>query len=160
MTEDMTGIESSNINSKWLENIYENIKNIEALNRLALEGCQSLIEYIDLTISNKARFIGEIQYKNLRLFLSELDLLLDDISPVIEETSFSKYKESIKLIRKDINKKELFLQVKYNSSTNTVISCTTKPFYDETVDMLSKIKLNIIKDIKHLLYIEGSKQRW
>ncbi len=66
--------EATNISDLWLKNIFENVKNLESMERLAREGCVSLLEFAQMD----SRMLPEIQYKNLKMMISEIELLLSE----------------------------------------------------------------------------------
>jgi len=153
MPED-TSLETSNINSLWLQNIYENLKNLESMERLAYEGCNSVLEYAQIPYEYRPIQIADIQYKNLKSIISEMRLLLTDLTPTIDSKIIEKYKGIIDKITPIINTKRLFINEIYSSEKARVINSKTTPFFDTTLAFLSGIRANIIKDIEHILYIK------
>ena len=97
--------DSSNINFKWLENIYEQLKDIQEMERLSKEGCRSLIEYINVPNEVKGLLLPEIQYKNLRFAVLELNILIDNLKPILKDKT-DKYKLDITTVLNTIDKRE------------------------------------------------------
>lgn len=139
---------TSNINEKWLDNIYENIKKIENHERLAREGCESLIEYISLS----SKSLGQVQFKNLSLFVTEFGLLLGDLSPILED--LDKYKKILTQIKEALKNENLFIVSHYNTS-NQITRTELTPLFMETIEALYNLKVDLFREIKHILYIGG-----
>ena len=151
-------VESSNINSLWLNNIYENLKNLEMLERLAKEGCSSIFDYFQISPENKRIMLADVQYKNLRFMITEMDLLLTDLTPVIEGKALTKFRSDITRIQCYINQRKLFVKESYSASRNQIISSYTTEFFRSTLDMICNMHIDIIKEIKEILYM-GNKNK-
>lgn len=150
---DPTVFESDNINTLWLKNIFDNLKNIENISRLAKEGCTSIVEYAEIPLNNRAYFIGDTQYKNLRFLVTELSLLLDDLEvPIENKDELHKYKKSLDKISNIITNRKLFLKEPRDKDGN-IISSTPNQFFYDTLDILQHLKVNIYNNISHILYI-------
>lgn len=150
---------SSNINEKWLDNIYENIKNIEKLERYAREGCESLIEFLNIPFNQRAYILGEVQFKNLKLLISEFKLLLGDLSPLLEESKTKPYIEFINKVQKAINRRGLFIQSEYDLNGN-IKSAIPTPFFYETIEGFYNLKVKLFREekVRNILYIEDRRE--
>lgn len=146
--------ESSNINAIWLQNIYENIKNLEQLERIAREGCNSIMEYLQIPHESRAFILGDVQYKNLRFIITELDLLLIDLTPVIKESELIDFQLSLNKVKELIENRRLFLE-EPRGVDRSIRYSKPKPFFYETLNFLSLLKVSIIKSIAHILYIKN-----
>lgn len=152
------GYESTNIHLKWLDNIYNQIKVLQDFERIAREGCRDLIEYLEIPINMRSIIMPEVQYKNLRFMVLELDILISNLSPVLKEKT-DEYKKRIEPILKNINDRSLFLKdVKIN---NQIVRINILLFLDKTINYLTSIKSDLIKDISSILYLpEQEKKSW
>lgn len=148
-----TNIQTSNFNTKWLDNIYENIKKMEEHERNCMEGCQSIIEYLSIPFAQRDIIIKDAQYKNLKFFLTEFQLLLSDLSPILKEEKLNQFKTNLDTISGIINKRELFLSEVYDVNRNLKSIRLTK-FFDDTLTILSKLKVSLFMEIKTILYIK------
>lgn len=159
MEPQIDSFESTNINALWLNNIYENLKNLESLHRLAREGCNSIMEYLQIPYDQRLAMLGDIQYKNLRFILTETVLLLEDLSPVINETQYSKFIGQLKQLKKVINQRNLFIRDIYSASENKIINSKLTNFFFETLEYLGEVKVAMIKipDVSAILYVKSSR---
>ena len=148
-------VQSSNINQKWLENIYENIKNIEEHERLAKEGCESLMVYFGIPQDTRQIVLGDIQFKNLSFFLTEFHLLISDLTPVLNDKDVEYFRETIKKIEKGLKTEQLFINKVYDRSRKLKETKLT-PFFYETLNFLGELKIELFKKIKNILYIPSS----
>jgi len=82
----MENSESSqkNITDKWLDNIFECLMRMETYERLIKEGCESIMDYVQ----NPNLSIGDIQYKNYSLFITEAEILIEDTKHLIDKKRF------------------------------------------------------------------------
>lgn len=151
MEEYIENIQSSNINEKWLDNIYENIKKIEEYERLVREGCASLLDYVQIPLKSRPVVVGLTQFKTLRFLLTEFTLLLADLTPVLEDKS-KIYQKTIDTIDEVILNEKYFIQKRYDVNKNLTSVELTKLFY-ETVKTIHILKRDLFKEIKHILYI-------
>lgn len=148
--EDFT--QSANINEKWLQNIYENIKKLEDYERLVREGCSSLLEYVQIPLEKRPIVLGLTQFKNLKFFLTEFKLLLADLTPVLNSSEAKNFYEVINNVDKSLNAQRLFLNCKYNANRQLIETSTTE-FFTITIDALHNLKTDLFKQIKNILYI-------
>lgn len=152
------GIESSNINVKWIENIYENIKKIEEYERLAREGCSSILEYVQYPITNRNLLLAEIQYKNIRLLLNEFILVIPDIVPVIGEESSKSFLDTLDRISNIINNKESLVEQVRSDVNNNIRDAKMTPMFFKTLKVLSDCRIELIKMLKHILYVQEARK--
>lgn len=152
-----TEFESSNINALWLQNIYENIKNLENIERLAREGCSSVMEYMNIPYEHRPLIIGDVQFKNLKLMVTEIHLLLIDLTPILSRERLSYYNDALNKTGQVLKRRELFLEEP--KGTNRVVKYSrTTEFFQETLDFLSRVKTEIIRDISHILYVKSERK--
>lgn len=146
-------VTSANINTLWLQNIYENLKKLEENMRLAREGCNSVLEYLQLYNISKTS-LNDIRYKNLRLIITELSLLVTDLQPVLKDKA-NHYYTSISELDKVIDIRHLFVKETSNVDGQVKSSIVT-PFFKATLDHAEGIRRKIINDIAPILYMDGS----
>lgn len=154
--------QTSNINEKWLENIYENIKKTEELERLVREGCSSLLDYMNIPVSMRPVIVGTTQFKNLRFLITEFKLLLADVSPVLynettKEDGTAKFREFLDNVTKALENKSLFIKSSYDIN-GKLINTHITPFFNQTIEAFYSFKLELFKEIKHILYIENRRE--
>lgn len=150
-------IDTANINSKWIENIYENIKKIEEFERLAREGCSSIIEYAQIPPTDRSTFLVEVQYKNLKLLLNEFILVIPDITPVIGEVESTKFMGVLDRLSKVIEYKNNLIKYYKSDVLNKIIDAKlTETFYN-ILKILHDLRVELILLLKHILYREESK---
>lgn len=149
---------SGNINSLWINNIYENIKSIEIMVRMAREGCNSLNEYVQIPFERKELFIVDAQYKNLRQMHTELGLLVTDLSPLLKKEETEKYFNLLDSVEKVIENRKLFIEDIKNSDS-MIVSSRTTPFFYETLVFLEGIRRKLIMEMSGLLFIKDEMRR-
>jgi len=146
---------STNINSLWLQNIFENLKNLEVYERLAREGCGNLLEYVQLPIEKRQIFLNDVQYKNLRFILTEMHLLLSDLTPVIEKKSLEKFETNMIKLERIINNRKLFVKEGYSATHGAISNSKLTDMFYHTLDFLCSMRQDIIKEISHILYVKS-----
>jgi len=146
--------ETSNIHLDWLNNIYNELKIIQDLERTAREGCRNLMEYLQIPFGQQKIIMADTQYKNMRFLALELDLLISNLAPVISDDVI-KYSDQLNPILKHINNRSLFIEERIVN--NKIVEIYTLPFFNTTMDFLIRIKADIIKDIGHILYLSTDK---
>lgn len=152
-------IESSNIHSKWLDNIYGQFIKIQEMETLALEGCSSLAEFLEIPQEVLGIIIPEIQYKNLRFIIREIKLIIDNLSPVLKD-DIEDFRTELKPLLKFIDERKLFLKdVKRDGQ---IINIYVTPFFKTTVDYILNIKSKLIMNgrVMKILYYEEEKKKW
>ena len=86
-----------NISTLWLTNIFNNLKALENIERLAREGCSSITDYIQIPPAHQNIILVEAQYKNLRFFVFELEILLTNLTQknfkLTNEGDYEKYRK-------------------------------------------------------------------
>jgi hypothetical protein len=159
MPDEFNNVDTSNINFKWLDNIYGQLKNIQDMENLAKDGCSSLAEYLQIPMEMQRVVIPDAQYKNLRFIVLEMNSLIINLSPVLKDKT-EEYRNKLKPILINIDHRELFL--KNIKSNNQVMCIEVLPLFNMTVSYLSEIKLQLIQEIGHILYLpnEDKKKSW
>lgn len=145
-------VQSANINEKWLNNIYENIKKLEDYERLVREGCASLLDYMQIPLHRRGVVIGITQFKNLKFMITEFKLLLADLTPVIKDDTAKEFDKVLNNIDKALISERLFLSSIYDANRQLMETRPTEFFY-QTIDTLHKLKTDLFKEIKQILYI-------
>jgi len=155
MPQDKNEFESTNISEKWNENIYENIRNLENMERYAREGCGSIMEFAQLLNNpNYNMIIKEVQYKNAKMMLSEIQLLLTDIRIIIDDEFYDKIKKLTEGLEKYINKRELFLLERFDTTKSKIIGMELTPFFYKILDKLCELRARIIFEISPILFVK------
>jgi len=152
--------ESTNINIRWLENIYEELRTIQNMERLAREGCNDIMEYLQIPYQSRPIILADVEYKNLRMMALEMDILIGNLAPVLKEKT-EQYRKKLLLLLTNLDKRKLFL--KEIKKDNQVVMIEPLQFLYTSVAYLSTIKNELINDIGHLLYIpeqENNKKKW
>lgn len=152
LMEDPNYIRSGNINDKWLDNIYENIKNLEQYERFIREGCKSILDFLNIPAKDRPMVISETQYKNLQIFASEFILLLADLTPVLDEDKAKEFEATMKTIYEASKNRRIFIKDIYDQN-NRLVQIQLTPFFWKTVDTLHDLKVSLFKSIKNILYI-------
>ena len=157
-----SNLESGNINTLWTNNIYENLKSLENLIRLAKEGCVSLLDYIQLPTNQRNVIITDIQYKNLKLIVNELNILIVNVLPIIGKDEADKLFKKLSTINQVINLRHKFIDDSYSQVQRTITYSKVTPFFMQTFEVLSDIRIQIIMLISNVLYIkeDASKKKW
>ena len=146
-------VQSANINEKWLNNIYENIKNLEDYERLVREGCASLLDFMNIPQRDRKIVIGLTKFKNLSFLVTEFKLLLADLTPVIKNSK--EYDEILDNIDNALRVEKLFIKTTTNVH-NQVVEVKTTDFFNATLTALHNLKRDLFKEIKGILYIQSS----
>lgn len=152
--EEINKYESGNINTKWIDNIYENLKNLETFERLSREGCQSILEYLQIPYEDRKIIIADIQFKNLKLMLNELRLLITDASLVIGEEQTEKYKNILIKLDEAFNDRKLFIIERYSAIQDRIVSSDTTAYFKDTLNFLSFIRERLIYLLRNILYVK------
>lgn len=142
--------QSSHINEKWLDNVFENIKNIENFERLAREGCASVYEYV---VTPQDTIAG-IQYKNLKLIANEIKLLLPDIVPIVDDKKIDVIQKQLDIVCKLINERKRFVNEPESEVSKRLLSSKVTPYFYETLENLHKIRKEIVKLLRYVFYIK------
>ena len=157
--------ETTNIHLDWLNNIYSQLKMIQDFERIAREGCRNLMEYLQIPIEYQRVVMPEAQYKNIRFFAMELDILISNLSSSFDEdkdekgTKVRQFKKRLEPILRSIDNRNLFLRER--KVNNQMVSIEVLPFLNTTVKFLISIKSDIILSIGHILFLpEGAKNKW
>lgn len=151
--------ESDNINSLWLKSVFESLKSLENMERMAREGCSSLLEYLQYPIELRASQFADIQYKNLRFMVTEFSLLIRKLNPIIDETYGNTLMLTVSRLQNVIDRRGLFVkEVKKNNYISTELTNN----FSRALFLLSEAISEIIKKIDYILYIKekDNKPKW
>lgn len=144
---------TGNINDKWLLNIYQNIIKIEEYETLARDGCSSIYEYANMSMERRKIEIPETQFKNIKMMVTQFILLVGDLSPKMSKDTSDKFLEVIESIDKALRYNEdLFIERNLDVNRN-LKEVLLLPRFNETIDILFKIKTELFRENKDILYI-------
>lgn len=132
--------DSRNFADKWLNNIYEILMKIEDYERLAKNGCQDLLDYVQ----NSNLDLALIQEKNYQLFMTEVEILLNDIKHFVDKNEFLRLILKFNLIRKIEYDHEGFIDNRTNSVTRDYINIL-KPEFSIVHPLMSSLRGLLIK---------------
>lgn len=153
-------VESSNVHLSWLEFIFEKLKNIDGMIKLAREGSDSLMDYLEVPYEMRQVLLPDSQYKNLRFLVLEMDTLITNLSPMLKDKT-DKYKKNIKIITDVMDKRELFLRdIKKN---NKIEAIQILPLFNQTLNLILNMHLEIIKEkeVSSILYMsDDTNKKW
>lgn len=110
--EEQDNINQKNITDKWLDNIYEILMRLEGYERLAKEGCISILDYVQ----NPAIELdmAQIQNKNYNLFITEFEVLLNNVKHLIDAPMYLKMMIKFNSLLKFENELGGYLKRMYN----------------------------------------------
>jgi len=84
---------------KWLENIFQVLMRLEDYERLSKNGCVTIMDYVQNTNLD----LAVVQEKNYDLFMTEVEIVLNDTKPFIDKKTYL----SLFLTFKNIKSKEI-----------------------------------------------------
>lgn len=148
--------ESTNINTLWLQNIYENLKNLEYMERIAREGCSSILEYLQIPLENQQQILQDTQYKNMKFMVTEMNLLLTDLTPVLDKEKIKEFRKHLHALETGVNNKALFVDEAYSFTKRKITSSSMTPLFYETISFITNMRVNIINEMASLLYVKKS----
>jgi len=137
---------------EWVKNIMENLKNLEVMERYAREGCQTILEYLQIPYEQRQVIIADVQYKNLRLIINELILLITDLTPVVNPDTLNTFDGQLKKLTELIKERKSFVKETYNASSNTVTTSSVTELYFKVLETTTSMRREIIKEIRGMLY--------
>jgi hypothetical protein len=130
------------------------------MERLAREGCNNIMEYMQIPFELRNVVLPDVEYKNLRFIVLEMDILITNLTPVLKEKAEG-YKNSLAPLLTNLDDRNLFL--KEIRKDKKVIMIETLPLMTSSIMYISEIKSKLIQDIGHLLYIpeeNETKKKW
>lgn len=151
--EEENNFEATNINAKWLDNIYENLKNLEMMQRLAKNGCRDLYDYFQIPIEQRQITLADNQFQNLKLMVGEFGLLLTDLEPVMDSGKLNRFREELARVDGALGARNLFLYETFSEPKKKMVAVQLKPAFYTLLDHLCMMRARIIKEIAHILYV-------
>lgn len=127
--------DTRNFADKWLNNIFEVLMRIEDYERLAKNGCITILDYVQ----NPDLDLAVIQERNYQLFMTEVEIILNDIKHFVNKKEMLKLIikfNLIKSIEKDVNG---FLDVRVNYIAHTSEN-VLKPEYYNIHSLISELR--------------------
>ena len=150
--------ETTNIHSDWLKNISNQLNAIQSMQRTSKEGCESLADYLQIPFEMRGVVIPDTMYKNMRFLTLEMNILIDNLEPILEDGT-KELRKKLLVIINVMDKRNLFLNEKIVNKQ--LVEIQILPLLDKVINELSNIKSDIIKKIGYLLYIKAEdKKEW
>lgn len=135
-----------NITDKWLDNIFESLMRLEGYERMLKEGCESVLEYVQ----NPNLNLADIQYKNFSLFMTEVEIILEDTKHLIDKTKYLNIALLFEMIKKSENDVEGFLFTQYDMVAHNQWSAL-KPEFEIAKKRISKLRGMLVSSLWKLL---------
>lgn len=153
MTENNEEKSEKDISTQWLNEIYESLRRIRDMERLMREGCNDILEYVNLVGQHQEAALVEVQLKNMSLLLSELDMFIGIIKVILPSEQYKSFKTKIKINSQSFNQgitqssKEVILpyQIIFNQPKKQQQRILTKLFYIISTN-LSQLISDLISD--------------
>ncbi|MCX6748216.1 MAG: hypothetical protein NT076_01280 [Candidatus Pacearchaeota archaeon] len=150
--EDSDNVNQKNITDKWLDNVYQSLMKLEDYERLAKEGCSSIVEYVQ-SISQNKNFqmdMAQLQKKNYDFFITEFEVLLNNIRHLIDKQTYLRMQ--IKLFSLVSYEQEVdgFLQIKVNQMEHTEWFILKPEFYNN-LNQISELRGLAVNSLWKLL---------
>lgn len=123
MEEEMSS--NKNITDKWLDNIFETLMRLEGYERLAKEGCNSILEYVQVQNLD----LATIQHKNYEMFISEFEIILNNTRHLIDKKTYLQITLKLNALKNFEQEVGGFLDVKFNQMQHTEHCVLKQEFY-------------------------------
>lgn len=160
-TEQESNQSKKDISNKWLDAIYERLVSLNFHEKLARDGCQSIIQYVNIP-HQQLQALPQIQLKNLDLSISDFDMMFKDINDVVKGNQLKEMKKKLSKIKSlkigDLN------GVSYYKFNNVVVKgkqkkklALTSTFYI-MVNELSELRGDLVSSLKHILWKQDDEQ--
>lgn len=151
----MDSTNQTNINNLWLNNIFENIKNIEIYERMARNGCKDLIEFIQCPPELRDEEMSEVQFQNLLHYGNEILVMLPDFASHIDEELGNQYINRVKIIIEDMrtHKGKYIRKIISDPQRRTIKVKPTENFYI-TLDIFYSMRRQLILKIEPFLFTQ------
>lgn len=145
----------TNINSLWLLNIFENIKNIEVYERMARNGCRDILNYIQIPKESRQRELSEAQYQNLMMFGNELMVMLPDFASNLDKEVFGKYNAQLTILTNSLRlQKSKYYKENISIPRKTIINTyLTEDFYS-VLNIFAEMRRELLLKVEPLLFIK------
>ncbi len=135
-----------NISDKWLDNIFNILKRLEESEKLAREGCLTILEYVQIP----EKSLPLIQYKNYTLFLTDFQLLINNCQQMIGKKDYDLFIKNLKGLKELESKCKCFLGVKKDHIKRTE-TYYLKPMFHRSIDIIGKMRRDLITNLWKIL---------
>jgi len=131
-----------NFSDKWMDHLFEVMMRIEDYERLARNGCSTLIDYVQ----NQNLDLAIIQEKNYQLFMTECSILMGDVKNFIDKKDYLELFLRFKEIKDKENSINGFLEMRQDHIANTSESYLKREFY-QIIDLLSDFRNALVRSL-------------
>lgn len=136
---DETNTSQKSISNEYWNNIFRGLIKIENHVRLATEGCESLLDYIQQTDKN----LDEIKYKNYQLFMIEFKLVLDSIKNFIDPKEYKSMNEKLRKIDKAERKLKGLMKIT-SDARYKMKEYKLKPQFDAVIRLMIMLRGDLL----------------
>lgn len=151
MIEGEKTIQAQNFHAAWLEKINEIINKIEETELLAKNGCQDILDYTFALREDKDKYLGLVQYQNVKFLVDYFDILIAKLAPILED-KMNKYITALNAVKENCKEEDLFI-LRVHNAQHQLVRITPKHFMQVTLDFLSNLKIKLYMEIKDLIFI-------
>lgn len=139
MEQNLENSSEKTINDKWLDNIYNILLRLENSDKLASEGCMSIIDFVE----SPQQFLPLIQYKNYSIFLTDFEILINNSQKIIGNKKYKEFVRNINTLRELEKNVGGFLVVNSKNISRTK-KYYLKPIFNHAIKIISKMRRDIV----------------
>ncbi len=139
MEENLQNSSEKTINDKWLDNIYNILLRLENSDKLASEGCLSIIEFVQ----SPQQFLPLVQYRNYSIFLTDFEILINNTKNIIGDTKYKAFAKNIQTLR-DLEKRVNGFLVVNSKNINRIKKYYLRPVFSEATKIISNMRRDIV----------------
>ena len=140
---------NSNIDSLWLKNLFEDLKDLSSHIYQAKTGFKDMEELFTID-SNQ---LVEIQLRNLKLTIVKFLNILDNVQTRIDKKFYNRTKKNFDLCYKAFEKPEIYFKLNFNNLRKTKTFFLSEAFF-KTLYYVDFCKSKLIKELDPILYFD------
>lgn len=134
--------DTRHFSDKWLDNIFDVLMRIEEYERLAKNGCRNLSDYLE----NPQIDLAVTQEKNYQFFMTEIQILLNDIKFFIKRENYLKISLKFNSIRKKEKEVGGFL-LTFRNYVNQTSKNSIREEFSFVLPLLSELRGMLIQSL-------------
>jgi len=142
----------TNVNSLWLQNIFNQLITLKESLALARDGFFSVPELLETSPLD----LGQIQYRNFRFVLTIFDSMLNDVQSVVAHEYLASTQNIIQKLKTQIDENIFNFFQRVNQPKPHFIPL---PYYYKAIEVLEKMRARLLLQLSPLLYVQGDLQK-
>lgn len=143
-----------NITQLWHKDIFESLQRISDYEKICRDGSHDITEWVNTSPDR----LAEIKMQFLRMYVTELDLLISNAQEKINKDFYLRAKMKVKSIKENLDNKSQDILYLHRDDVTHTTEYELLPVYYDILYSLSNLRSALVRALNETLYGASTKK--